>query len=124
MGPSKSTSHFGERQSTTLKLGCDSSIRMVRIEGALSVRVSCLVGSLWITQLGDRNDYILGPRECRHFPGTGTVVINPLRASICLMANEGPRPWAIRMDDRTAVVSAAASGLESLILPLSFGVPR
>lgn len=101
----------GKYHSETLALGGDSSIRMVRIESPLDVHVSCTTGMLWITQLGDRNDYVLGPGESRRFGGKEAVVINPLRSSICAIASETASALKIRMEGHTAVVRRVPSGL-------------
>lgn len=94
----------------TMTLGGDSPIRMVRIEAPLNVRVHCVTGMLWITQLGDLNDYILGPRESKDFGGKETVVINPVKFSVCSIVSTAASSLTIRMDGHTAVVRSASFG--------------
>lgn len=56
-----------------------------RVHAAAGKRVECLIGSLWITQDGDRRDLVLGEGEAFDFDRPGDALISALADSRYLM---------------------------------------
>jgi hypothetical protein len=74
-----------ERGAMNLKLNC-AELRLqardlARLSDAAGTRVRCVLGSLWITQDGDQNDYQLGPGATLVLDRPGLTLIHALRPS-------------------------------------------
>lgn len=54
---------------------------LLRIEQPCGLSVQCDSGTLWITQLGMIDDYILTPGQIHALRSEGVVLVNPVRDS-------------------------------------------
>ena len=56
--------------------------RMLRLEDVRGMTVTVTIGSLWITQEGDRRDHHLGPGGSFRIDAPGLTLISALRRSV------------------------------------------
>jgi len=68
-------------------------MQIIRLRGARGVRLSCGLGSLWITQEGMARDDFLVPGVSMEIETDGTVVIEAMAASL-LTFDSGVRAGA------------------------------
>jgi hypothetical protein len=60
--------------------------QMLTISGGLGMTVTCVRGTLWITQNNDRSDVVLGPGESFTVSRDGVALLSAMEASTALMA--------------------------------------
>jgi hypothetical protein len=59
--------------------------QMLTISGGLGMTVTCVRGTLWITQNNDRSDVVLGPGESFTVSRDGIALLSAMEASAVLM---------------------------------------
>jgi hypothetical protein len=81
---------------------CTAASRLILAAGQISTlrdaqgtQIECLSGSLWITQVGEGRDVVLGPGEQTSLDRKGETVVQALRQSIVLVTElRAPAPAA------------------------------
>jgi hypothetical protein len=67
------------------------------LRNAQGTQIECLSGSLWITQVGEQQDFVLGPGEETTLDRRGETVVQALRQSVVLVTEpRAPAPAAPR----------------------------
>lgn len=124
MRRSEQRASTGERQCWSFNIGNGSATRLIRVLDPRDVVVSCSLGKIWITQLGDQEDYVLIPGESRAFRGRGSLVIHPLEPSSCSVACKPQGSWGLRLEQATAVIHPAVLGMSQLASLVGLTVSR
>jgi hypothetical protein len=70
---------------------------LLRIEDGRGMTVTVSIGSLWITQEGDRRDRHVGPGESFRIDAAGLTLISALRRSVISLAVADERGFSARL---------------------------
>jgi hypothetical protein len=86
--------------------------QLLTISGGLGMTVTCVRGTLWITQSNDRSDIVLGPGESFTLSRDGATLLSAIEASTVLMA----APVSRRLRSFVSVFGRAINHLAALLL--------
>ena len=69
--------------------------QVLRIEHGAGVELAVVYGSVWVTQLGDTSDVLLGAGESFRITRPGSTVVSGLRPSLVTLTPPAPRARAL-----------------------------
>ncbi len=67
---------------------------LLKLNGHIGAEIVCHAGTLWITQEGDPQDYVLGVRDRFLISSQGLVLIESLPSGRRIGGLQGKRGWA------------------------------